>query len=761
MIEKISIKYYLLSVIVPIACIFFVFGYALKYVDDEITFKEYELIGLKKAKEIQDTVIYLQRLRGITRMNNFSNKYDVIKKEYIHKAKQNINKLEKNLNTNERNHFSSLSITGFVTSIRNIFKNQDKYSKDKIFESYSTINEKSFLLQKEIALHSKLKLDNDKYTNMLIETVVYQLPELIEYMGQLRALLTSKGEGIISKREFVDLSNRISVIRDLVNALDFNMKHVLELEMNEKKSLNSKYSNAINSKNKLINYVYSNFETNKPLDNSENIYEFFTLNINSMIELYSFNVQLVQNSLEQRLNREIELKQYLIIFGFLCILFIVYNFLNYYRKNNDLILTIKRTNKDLKTFKIVMDEVGAYVFTKDLNGCYTFANNLVLGLFNKPLNDVLGEDDSHFFDLELSHELRENDIRVLKHGEVIEKEEKNIIKDTGEIRVYWSVKKPIYDSSGNIIGMCGISTDITKRKTLENKVIEQKYLLDTILDNVDAYIYMKDSNRHFCYVNAKVAKLFNKPIEDIIGKKDTEVLPKEMADIFWETDKKVFLTNKETSTEESITDPKGKMKHYWSVKLPYTLKEEKMLIGFSSDITEVYLLKEELKKLAITDALTNLYNKRHFIDIATSEFRRSIRHRIDMSIIILDIDFFKKINDTYGHAAGDKILQNAAQNCKSLIRTEDTLFRIGGEEFAILLPHTQISKAVDLAERIRINQENKILTGDWKGDIKITFSLGVSHRKSTDHSYEDILLRADKALYKAKDSGRNKVISYE
>ena len=755
--EKISIKYYLLSVVVPIICIFVVFGYTIKYIDDKIDFVENELVGLKKVNEIHNIVVYLQRLRGITRMNIPSNKYDLIKKEYIHKTKNNINKLEMNLKVNHIQYLPSSVVSEFVLSIKQVFKNQDTYSKNEIFQKYTDINERSFFVQKEIALHSNLKLDNKEYTNMLIEIIIYQIPELIEHMGQLRALLTSIGGKIITKREFVDLSNRISIIRNLYNSLSFNMKHILKLNIKEKENLNKQYVTSSISKDRLINYIYASFEKNITLNNSEQIYEFFTLNIDSMIDLYSLNSKILKKSLTHRFNAQIELKNYIIIFGFLCIMFILYNFFNFYRKNNDLINTIKIKNKDLNTLKIALDEVGAYVFTKDLNGCYTFANNLVLELFNKPLKDIVGKDDTCFFDLELSNGLRENDIRVLQHGEVIEKEEKNIIKETGETRIYWSVKKPLYSENNEIIGMCGISTDITERKNLESKMFEHKYLLDTILNNVDAYIYMKDSNRNFRYANKKVAELFNKPIEDIIDKKDTEVLPLDMANTFWELDKKVFESNKKQAAEESIIDPKGEMKHYWSVKLPFSLNEEKMLIGFSSDITEVYLLKEELKKLSITDPLTSLYNKRHFQDISTAEFNRSIRHNFDMSMILLDIDFFKKVNDKYGHIVGDVILQEASKSCNSLIRVEDTLFRIGGEEFVILLPQTNINAAVELAQRIRVFQEKQILVGNWEGSINITFSLGVSHLKSSDTSYEDILLRADKALYKAKDSGRNRV----
>lgn len=413
-------------------------------------------------------------------------------------------------------------------------------------------------------------------------------------------------------------------------------------------------------------------------------------------------------------------------------------------------------NSELKNFKLILNEVGAYIYTKDINGCYTYANKLVLELFNFPLIDVVGKDDTHFFDLTLSKELIENDKKVLIDGEIIEIEEKNIIKSTGEIKIYWTVKKPLFDETGKINGMIGISTDITERKLLENKVLEQKYLLDTILNNVDAYIYMKDENRIFRYVNLKVAELFGKSVDEIIGKKDIDVLPLEIANTFWELDKKVFDSNEKQAAEESIKDDDGNTMYYWSVKLPFLLNnKEKTLIGFSSDITEIHNLREKLIEQSITDSLTSLYNRRYFNDTCISEFKRSKRYSMNFSMIIMDIDHFKKINDTYGHPVGDLVLKDISNIAKTFIRKEDTLCRIGGEEFAIILPHTNLQDAIELSERIRKNQENTLIKVNSDTNIKVTFSIGISTIDSLDNSYEDMFLRADKALYKAKEQGRN------
>ena len=255
---------------------------------------------------------------------------------------------------------------------------------------------------------------------------------------------------------------------------------------------------------------------------------------------------------------------------------------------------LNNLNIETKQLINVLNEVGAYIFMKDLSGCYTYANKLVLDLFNTNLESIKGKDDSYFFNLELANEIIENDKQVFE-GKTLEVVEKNIIKDTNEIKYYLTVKKPLYDDNKQIVGMFGISTDITERKELENKLEEQKIFLDTILDNVDAYIYMKDKNRKFRYVNSKVAALFKKPVDEIIGKYDRDVIPIEIADAFWESDSEVLRKKKKISTEEIFKDDEKGNIYYWSVKLPYTLDETPAVIGFSTDITVLKAKDEEIK----------------------------------------------------------------------------------------------------------------------------------------------------------------------
>jgi len=413
---------------------------------------------------------------------------------------------------------------------------------------------------------------------------------------------------------------------------------------------------------------------------------------------------------------------------------------------------------DVRTLVGVVNQTGAFIYSKDLNGCYSYANQLVLDLVDLTLSELIGKQDQDFYNEASCRVLAENDALVLKQGQTIEKEEVYVVRTSGETRTYLSVKKPLRDSDGHITGLFGISTDITKRKRMEISVNEQKEFLDAVLNNVDALIYMKDKNRVFRYANSKTASLFNIQPDEVIGKTDSELLPGEVADNLWKLDQKVFDTNKKQTGEEILPNIKGEPKHYLTTKIPFQLEDgTKTSISYSTDITELYLLKEKLQRQAITDSLSGLYNRRYFNDQCEREYSRCRRSDSTMSIIVIDIDYFKSINDKFGHPVGDVVIREVSKIYKSCLRKENILCRIGGEEFAILLPDTAREAATVLAERIRQTQERKAIIGKWEVAIKPTTSLGVSTLLPEDKAFNDLLSRADRALYKAKKNGRNQV----
>lgn len=162
------------------------------------------------------------------------------------------------------------------------------------------------------------------------------------------------------------------------------------------------------------------------------------------------------------------------------------------------------------------------------------------------------------------------------------------------------------------------------------------------------------------------------------------------------------------------------------------------------------------EKEAKTDSLTGLLNRRSYYEVSKVEYQRLIRHNSLLSVVMLDIDDFKKINDTYGHHVGDKALQSVTSSIKEAIREYDYAFRMGGDEFLIFLPETNETQAFSLAERIRTSIENIKLKAH-RDDITITCSFGISQFKSKDANIEAVARRADEALYGVKRSGKNRV----
>ena len=177
---------------------------------------------------------------------------------------------------------------------------------------------------------------------------------------------------------------------------------------------------------------------------------------------------------------------------------------------------------------------------------------------------------------------------------------------------------------------------------------------------------------------------------------------------------------------------------------------------------KAYLTEKDAREtaayLANIDPLTRSFTRRHFLNIAESEFQRFQRYQRPLSLLILDADRFKAVNDTYGHHAGDLVLRSLSLMVMEQKRTQDTFGRIGGEEFALLMPETILERARVVAERIQ---------GKWEGSpvnmdgelIRSTVSIGVAEASPQDKSFDDLLRRTDRVLYKAKETGRNRVVA--
>lgn len=185
--------------------------------------------------------------------------------------------------------------------------------------------------------------------------------------------------------------------------------------------------------------------------------------------------------------------------------------------------------------------------------------------------------------------------------------------------------------------------------------------------------------------------------------------------------------------------------------------DQAKMLGVIQDITENKELQNKLEEQANTDALTGCDSRRHFLDLADQEFLRIRRYGGEMSMLMLDLDYFKNVNDTYGHQVGDTVLKKLVKVCQGLMREVDVMGRLGGEEFAIMLPETGSERALEVAERLCQAVAAVEIPMENTSPLHFTTSIGVASLAEDDSCIETLLNRADSALYKAKDAGRNRV----
>ncbi|MCG2787863.1 MAG: GGDEF domain-containing protein [Anaerolineae bacterium] len=174
----------------------------------------------------------------------------------------------------------------------------------------------------------------------------------------------------------------------------------------------------------------------------------------------------------------------------------------------------------------------------------------------------------------------------------------------------------------------------------------------------------------------------------------------------------------------------------------------------------LFEIADEKQKLfhhqSITDTLTGLYNLRHVLDMGERIFEQAKKHHNPIAILIFDIDYFKVVNDSFGHSTGDAVLRKLADICRQSVRETDLLARYGGEEFIVILPNTHPARALEIAERLRKGVETTAFD-DGKNKIHVTISIGIACQHNQELSFDSALKNADEALYRAKNEGRNRI----
>ena len=281
---------------------------------------------------------------------------------------------------------------------------------------------------------------------------------------------------------------------------------------------------------------------------------------------------------------------------------------------------------------------------------------------------------------------------------------------------------------------------------------------DTLVENLRDGVIVLDNQLRVIDFNPAVQNAFILSKSTMIGKSLTEVIP-ELGSIL--TARRALALD---SLEIELETDRALHPRLYEARFTSLLDNRSVQIGqilLLRDITEQKNVQGKLQQLAITDPLTGLFNRRHFFELASHEFKRSRRYGHPQSIVIFDVDHFKTINDTHGHAAGDDVLQNLAQKCGEQLRSFDVMARYGGDEFILMLPETENDKACQTAERLRqVIESSQVATGS--GPLQVTISFGIATlQEGDDISLDELIDRADTALYSAKNSGRNQIRTWQ
>ncbi|MCE0494174.1 sensor domain-containing diguanylate cyclase [Vibrio salinus] len=298
--------------------------------------------------------------------------------------------------------------------------------------------------------------------------------------------------------------------------------------------------------------------------------------------------------------------------------------------------------------------------------------------------------------------------------------------------------------------------------------IDELEMLRAVIETSPDAIFVATESGHYLHVYAGNERTFDLDYQMIIGKHFTETHSPKCSSMIEETIKNAIETNLTQKVTYSlrpeeiyfIADSHIPDDDYWfeARVTPLSLKhfKERIILWNAREITQRVKLEQEVRLLVDHDELTGVFSRRRLMICLSEYFAEFRRYQKDTAVIMLDIDDFKSCNDQFGHLFGDKVIRQVAQTCSAELRACDMFGRLGGEEFAAILPHTGLTQACDLAERLRFAIETTDCKTEDGKSVHVTVSIGIAQFDVSDDEDSNVLNRADKAMYASKHSGKNK-----
>ncbi len=312
------------------------------------------------------------------------------------------------------------------------------------------------------------------------------------------------------------------------------------------------------------------------------------------------------------------------------------------------------------------------------------------------------------------------------------------------------------------MGLAKISLTQAKQEAEEaiSNLCDAKEYLAGLLNAIPDLLFEVGLDGEIYSYHSSAGQLLAAPPEAFIGKRFADVLPANVALTISQAIHEAHGQGVSHGKQYALQLPQGVC--WFELSVSPIAKRAGAAPHFMvvvHDITKRKFAEDELERQAHSDYLTGVDNRRFFMEKAELEISRSNRYDSSFSLLMIDIDHFKDINDRYGHKTGDLVLQEFAKICLENLRDIDLFGRIGGEEFAAMLPETGLNDAAEAAERLRSSIQNHVVNAADDSEIRFTVSIGIACKTDTKRTLDSILADADKHLYKAKASGRNRHVA--
>jgi len=426
-------------------------------------------------------------------------------------------------------------------------------------------------------------------------------------------------------------------------------------------------------------------------------------------------------------------------------------------KNSNLNQKEGKLKKSTNHFEHIINNTADAIYTFDRYENYTSINPAFEKLFGWKKEEIL---NNNFISIILDKdksELKNFIMESIKKGHVLPSHEAQRITKKGNVIDVLASYSPLFDEKGNWDGGVAIYKDITDKKKLFNELKESEERYRLITEHTSDLIKI---------INPQGTVLYSSPSHfDVLGIKPDETLTKpifigmhhDSMETFKFTIEKIISTRKPTSIRFQRITQKGEFIWLHTIGSPILNNEgnkvDKILF-VARNITERKKYEEQLQHYALVDHLTGQPNRRYFFSRLLEEMEKAKCFHSTLAVMILDIDRFKHINDSMGHDIGDQVLKEFSERVKDCLHEHDIFARIGGDEFAILLPDVKDNQAiVNVANRIIYSLQDKWVIDEHQ--FNTTSSIGISFYSPYELNYKTLIKQADKALYQAKEDGRN------